>query len=137
MWVANICFEREHGLEKTYVTAGKLWHDGEHGFLRIALFPMVASGKHGMTFFGNAFDELEPPPYVQGDIVVQGNFLQDSTLRKEWKVGFIYSESNEHGKVQYIAVLYANPLPIIMTRQPIPNAQKYGSGVILNIKEQA
>jgi len=133
MWVANICFERMNGIEKTYVTCGKLWHNGHRGFVRMALFPMTAYGPHGLTLFANAFNDNMP--YIRGDIIAEGNFRPGSTVKKEWVIGFIYTETNAHGHIQYIIVMFADPWPVFSTRTDSPAKAKYGEGVILGIKE--
>ena len=136
MWVADICFERKAGLDKEFIRCGKLWHNGERGFLRLAMIPMVACGPHGMTLFGNAFRDIEAP-YIQGDITAEGNFLPVSTIKKQYRCGIIYTESNEVGKAQYIIVLFANPWPIFESRKRREDTGRYGEGIILNINEGA
>lgn len=136
MWVANICFEVKRGVDKTFVRAGKLWHNGQCGFVKMYLFSETAAGPHGKKYFGNAFKDIEPP-YIGGDLTVRGGFLPDSSLREEFKVGWMYTESNGHGFVQYIIVLYADPWPVFRSQKAESDSGKYGSGIILGIAEGA
>jgi len=131
MWIAQICFQIPNPLEDQYIPVGKIWHDpkDDTAFIRLATLPLGTT-----KLFAKAFDEVKDPPCIIGDIIIRGNNLPNSTERRVFQLGHIFTtngDSAEHTAIYQIS-LWANPMPLLYSRQTKEDTKR-GAGIILSI----
>lgn len=131
-FIANIAYARAKPIPENR-SFGSLWYDKASHHAAVLL-----KGFRLGQFFAKPFNNVDNPPYLEGDIVIAtGDFKEGVTTEKDYlPLGWIWTCSDQRG-VMYNGVFELDPWPTVVLkeiREDNPDIRGKRKGIMLNIQ---
>jgi hypothetical protein len=114
MFIASLAFERPHAPEgHRWRKFGKIWHKDDNTSILLTGVPVCSfvTGVPVCSFVARVFENVEDPPYLDGDIYVPTGYIHQENMRKEYQwIGYIKTSQYYDHNTMYSGALEVVPM---------------------------